>query len=152
MQFSLAPYSGAMTFFTNFYRIAAYNKQIRCLAYAQGSTLEVRWAILVYSARGPWAATGAVAPPSGWPALWAQGLHASAPAAPAGGAGHHSSRRPPRQTEGILEGPAVPDQPSERAFLSRWGCAALLFPSTYGKCVCIHYRVHMIFSNVYFVF
>lgn len=49
MQFSLTPYSGAMTFFINFYRIAAYDKQIRCLAYAQGSTFEVRWAVLSYS-------------------------------------------------------------------------------------------------------
>lgn len=46
VQFSLTPYSGAMTFFISFYRIAAYNKQIRCLAYAQGSTLEVRRAVL----------------------------------------------------------------------------------------------------------
>lgn len=38
VQFSLTPYSGAMTFFIHFYRIAAYDKQIRCLAYAQGST------------------------------------------------------------------------------------------------------------------
>ena len=95
-------------------------------------------------------ATGGAALPSSLRARWERGLRAGAPAAPAAAAGHRSSHRPPRQTEGTPEGPAAPDLPSEPAFLSRWEYAALVFPSTYMKCIRITYTVYITFSNVHF--
>lgn len=149
MQFSLTPYVGAMTFFINFYRIAAYGKQIRCLAYAPGSTSEVCWAVLCTVGVSV-QATGGAARPSGWRARWEPGLRAGARAAPAAAAGPPSSRRPPRPTAGIPEGPAAPGPPSAGAFLSRWGCAALSFPNTCGTCNPVNQRVCRTASKVYF--
>lgn len=95
-------------------------------------------------------ATGGAALPSSLRARWERGLRAGAPAAPADAAGHRSSHRPPHQTEGTPEGPAAPGLPSEPAFLSRWEYAALVFPSTYMKCIRITYTVYITFSNVHF--